>query len=322
VQDANQALYITIQKLKHQVNSQPQIQAWIAAHPDDAQTRRFGELQALGTELETTLIPMGIVRQDWQQNAAKLAGTGVEKGFTSSKNPFTGLTSWRTMLPRGAQDGMAKIFSRHRAAIWFLNTYQVGGWHPEIWPIAPTVLFGQMPLLSTIMIRLWAGIVTLPTLTGWLLGLGWLVGYTLVAMAIGFKSGFLTFDRQLHRLARSTGSLFLMPALVEEILFRVVLIPHPIEAATSRDIYVWTAISLGLFIIYHPLNALTLHKPGNPTFLDWRFLCLAGLLGGVCTIIYLMTGSIWGAVVIHWIVVVGWLKLFGGERRLGGNGFF
>ncbi len=321
VQDANQALYITIQKLKQQLNSQPQIQAWLTDHPTDLQTLRFRALQALGTELETTLTPLGIVRQDWQQNAAKLVGTGVEKGFTSSSNPFSGLTSWRTMLPRGAQDGMAKIFSQHRTTIWFLNTYQVGGLHPEIWPIAPTIILGQMPLLSTIIMRLWAGVMALPSLTGWLSILAWLIGYILLALAIGWRSGFLTVDRREPIWDRSIGYLFLMPALVEEIVFRLLLIPHPIELTGSKNIYLWMIISLALFIIYHPLNALTLHKPGNPTFMDWRFLCLTGLLGIVCTIVYLTTGSIWGAVVIHWLVVVGWLKLFGGERRLGGDGF-
>jgi predicted Abi (CAAX) family protease len=323
VQDANQALYVTIRQLNHQVKSQPQIQAWITNHPQHPQTLRFRQLQALGMELETNLAPFGIVRQDWQQNAAKLAGTNLEQGFTSSDNPILGLMSWRTMLPRGAQDGMAKIFSRRGAAIWFLNTYQVGGWNPDIIPIAPTVLFGQIPLLSTIVIRLWAGIVTLPNVAGWLAVLGLLIGYSLVALAIGFRSGFLTFDRKFSFLNRSLGAnirsivhLFFLPAVLEESLFRLLLIPHPIETAISGDIYLWLVISLGLFIIYHPLNALTFFKPGNPTFMDWRFLTLAGLLGIVCSIAYLLTGSIWAAVLIHWIVVVGWLKVFGGDRCL------
>ncbi len=332
VQDANQALYVTIRQLNQQVKSQAQIRAWLDTHPQHPQTVKFRELQALGTELETNLAPLGIVRQDWQQNAAKLAGTNLITGFTSSGNPILGLMSWRTMLPRGAQDGMAKIFSQRGAAIWFLNTYQVGGWNPDIFPIAPTVLFGQLPLLSTIVIRLWAGIVTLPNISGWLTVFGLLSGYSLVALTIGFKSGFLTFDRQFSRgfsrfsmaatkpmlgkNIRSLVHLFFLPALLEEILFRLLLIPHPIETAIASDIYIWLMISLGLFIIYHPVNALTFYQPGNPTFMDWRFLTLTGLLGIVCAIAYLLTGSIWAAVLIHWIVVVVWLKVLGGDRLL------
>ncbi len=323
VQDANQALYVTIRRLNREVRSQPQIQTWLDTHPQHPQTRRFRELQSLGAELETNLAPIGIVRQDWQQNAAKLAGTDLDRKFSSSGNPLLGLISWRTMLPRGAQDGMVKIFSRRKAAIWFLNTFQVGGWNADILPIAPTVLFGQIPLLSTIVLRLWAGIVTLPNLSGWLTALGLLGAYSIVALAIGFKSGFLTVDRQFGSLdlplIKKIGSLihlFFLPAVFEEILFRLLLLPHPIEIAIAGDLYLWSAISLGLFIIYHPLNALTFYKVGRPTFMDWRFLTLTGLLGVVCTIAYLLTSSIWAAVIIHWIVVMGWLKVFGGDRRL------
>jgi predicted Abi (CAAX) family protease len=319
VQDANQALYVTIRQLTRQVSAQPQIQAWIATHPQHPQTLRFRQLQALGADLETTLAPLGIVRQDWQQNAAKLAGIESSRGFTSSRNPLAGLVSWQTMLPRGAQDGIAKIFSRHGATIWFLNTYQVGGVNPDIFPIAPTIIFGQNPILSTVVIRLWAGLVTLPTLAGWLLTLQLLFGYAVVALTIGFKSRFLRFtslDDKLGKNIRSSIQLFLMPALVEEIAFRLLLIPHPIETATSSNIYLWSLIALSLFIVYHPFNALTLYKLGNPTFMDWRFLTLTGLLGGVCTIAYLTTSSIWSAVIIHWLAVGLWLKCLGGNRRL------
>jgi predicted Abi (CAAX) family protease len=323
VQDANQALYVTIRQLNREVRSQPQIGAWLDTHPQHPQTLRFRELQSLGAELEQNLAPLGIVRQDWQQNAAKLAGTSVNSEFNSSGNPFLGLISWRTMLPRGAQDGMAKIFSHRKAAMWFLNTFQVGGANPSIFPIAPTVLFGQLPLLSTIALRLWAGIVTLPTLGGWLATLGLLGAYSLAAISIGLKSGFLTLNRQFGTLnlllgqnIRSLLYLLFLPAIFEEILFRLLLIPHSIETAISSDIYLWSAISLALFIFYHPVNALTFYQVGHPTFMDWRFLTLTGLLGIVCTTAYLLTGSIWAAVVIHWIVVVTWLKVFGGDRCL------
>ena len=45
------------------------------------------------------------------------------------------------MLPRGAQDGIAKIFSKHGATIWFLNTYQVGGANSldRRWIVAQTI---------------------------------------------------------------------------------------------------------------------------------------------------------------------------------------
>jgi predicted Abi (CAAX) family protease len=319
VQDSNQALYITIEQLTDR-SSSPQIQAWLVAHPQHPQTLRFARLKALGADLKASLAPLGVIRPDWKKNAATLAGIDGAGEFTTSSNPLTGLMSWRTMLPRGAQDGIGKIFSSHGAGIWFLNTFQVGGWNPDIYPLAPTILFGQIPIVSTIVLRLWAGIVTLPTMSGWLWGLGLLIGYGIIACGFGFRSKFLSIDYQLDKSKLknilSLGHLFLMPALVEEILFRLLLIPHPIETATSTDIWIWSIVSLFLFIIYHPLNALTLYPPGKPTFMDWRFLTLAGLLGIVCTSIYSMSGSIWLSVLIHWVAVWCWLKLFGGEKSL------
>jgi predicted Abi (CAAX) family protease len=323
VQDANQALYVTIQRLNQQVRSQLQIQAWLDAHPQQPQTIRFSELQALGTDLATNLAPLGIVRQDWQQNAAKLAGINADREFASSDDPIAGLISWRTMLPRGAQDGITKIFGQHGAKIWVLNTFQVGGNNPDIFPIAPTIIFGQLPLLSTVVIRLWTGLITFPDLSEWLSTMGLLCAYAIVALTIGFKSKFLKFSNPIRTTKfisrgniRDLIQLLLMPALAEELVFRLLLVPHPIETATSGSIYLWSGISLGLFTIYHPLNAWLFYRVGNPTFMDWRFLTLAGLLGGICTIAYLYTGSIWAAVLMHWIVVVVWLKLLGGDRRL------
>jgi predicted Abi (CAAX) family protease len=99
----------------------------------------------------------------------------------------------------------------------------------------------------------------------------------------------------------------------------LLLIPHSIETATSPDIYFWAIISLIAFILYHPLNALTFYAAGKPTFIDWRFLTLAGLLGAVCSISYCTTGSIWPPVLIHWITVASWIKLFGGQKLLSKN---
>lgn len=323
VQDANQALYTTIRRLTDQIRSQPQIQTWLTAHPQDPQAQRFQKLQALSTELQQNLAPLGIVRSDWQQNAAKLVGINQNPSFQISSNPLVGLMSWRTMLPRGAQDGMGKMFNRLGAGMWFLNTYQVGGVNPDIVPVAPTILFGQIEILAKVVLRVWSGITTFPKSMGWLSTLGLLLAYGVIALGLGWKTRFLRFDNQFKgsRLHETlfVGKLFFLPALVEELLFRLLLIPHPIETAVSIDIVKWLLISLGVFIIYHPLNALTLYPAGKPTFWDWRFLTLTSLLGAVCSIAYYTTGSIWPPVIIHWIIVVGWVKVFGGKSLLVGR---
>ncbi len=71
-----------------------------------------------------------------------------------------------------------------------------------------------------------------------------------------------------------------------------------------------------MFIVYHPLNALSFFPRGLETFFNVIFLVLAALLGIVCSIAYIQSGSLWTAVGIHWFAVVVWLLLLGGYRKL------
>ena len=48
------------------------------------------------------------------------------------------LASWRTLLPRLANDVIARIFLQLGATLWVIRTNQVGGHDPDIEPIAPT----------------------------------------------------------------------------------------------------------------------------------------------------------------------------------------
>ncbi|MEL6500374.1 MAG: CPBP family glutamic-type intramembrane protease, partial [Cyanobacteria bacterium J06623_1] len=100
----------------------------------------------------------------------------------------------------------------------------------------------------------------------------------------------------------------------------------------SRSYLLWSGFSLLLFVIYHPLNALTFFPQGKETFFDPIFLSLAGILGLTCAIAYQQTGSLWLPVAIHqrsqqapsfyggvicdWLAVVFWLLCFDGLHRL------
>jgi predicted Abi (CAAX) family protease len=141
VQDANQALYATIKRIEAAIQTNPDIQDWLQRYPDHSQTRRFGKLVELGRSLERQLMPLGIVRSDWQQNAQTLAGTRPEANSLS--NFFAALTSWRSLLPRRAHDEIAQIFLKQGASLWLLRTNQVGGFDPDIEPRAPTALLGR-----------------------------------------------------------------------------------------------------------------------------------------------------------------------------------
>ncbi len=78
----------------------------------------------------------------------------------------------------------------------------------------------------------------------------------------------------------------------------------------------WAVLGLGIFVAYHPLNAVTFYRQGNPNFFNPIFLSLTEFLGLACTIAYFFTGSLWIVTLLHWLVVVVWLFGLGGEQKL------
>ncbi|WP_226591035.1 CPBP family glutamic-type intramembrane protease [Microseira wollei] len=142
---------------------------------------------------------------------------------------------------------------------------------------------------------------------------------TVISLPIGFYQGFLQVDilkASRIKVATIIGRTFFFPGVSEELFVRVLLLPHPSENASISAHWLWACISLAVFIVYHPLNALSFFPAGRPTFFNPVFLLLAALLGIVCTIAYLKSGSLWLPVAIHWLVVVVWLLLLGGYGKL------
>ena len=102
------------------------------------------------------------------------------------------------------------------------------------------------------------------------------------------------------------ASLFLAPALGEELLFRGLIIPRGGPKAR------WIALSASLFLLWHPLQAATIGPPWASAFLDPWFLAATAILGLALGRIYAATGSLWPCVLLHWLVVFGWKALLGG----------
>lgn len=160
---------------------------------------------------------------------------------------------------------------------------------------------------------------TFPTIKAWLIAAALLLLFTLFCLPVGLWCNFL----RIENLKASkkiifiivTGSL-LFPAISEELFFRVLFLPHPQENVTAATVWLWGSISLLLFIIYHPLNAVTFFPNGRKTSFNPVFLLLAAVLGIVCSIVYLQSGSLWLPVIIHWLVVVVWLVFLGGYKQL------
>lgn len=144
---------------------------------------------------------------------------------------------------------------------------------------------------------------------GWAIAL--LTIYGLVYLPIGLLSGFLQFDPQLSpwTIVQVMVGAVLMPGLNEELMFRILPIPHPQERVAAKTRWVWIGISWISFLLYHLL-------PWTPLFFrDPMFLLGAALVGSICTIAYLKTGSLWIPVFIHWQIVVVWLLFLGGLAR-------
>jgi predicted Abi (CAAX) family protease len=161
-------------------------------------------------------------------------------------------------------------------------------------------------------------IVTLPTLTNWLEVLFWLLIYASIVLPIGFMTKFLHWNCQISPktiIKIALISLF-APAILEEIFFRVFLLPDPAKQTSATTLCLFFVVSLIVFVIYHPLNAITFFPAGRKTFVKPVFLFGAALLGLICAIVYQKSGSLWLAVFIHWVVVVIWLIFLGGYEGL------
>lgn len=107
----------------------------------------------------------------------------------------------------------------------------------------------------------------------------------------------------------------LVPSLVEESVFRVLLQPPGMSLSMI-------VVTNGLFAAYHLIGAAAgehvFHRPGVVrTFQDPKFLSLAFVLGNLCSYSYRMANyGLWAPVLVHAIPVAVWLSMLGGEAVL------
>ena len=184
--------------------------------------------------------------------------------------------------------------------------------------IATNQIFIDSKLLDVVLSRIVISLFDLPTSIDWLVGLSILSIYTAIALPLGVWQGFLRWNSIASKatVIKISATSLIAPALLEELFFRAVLLPHPSENASLKTVAVCSIVGLLLFVIYHPLNGLTFFPKGRSTFLNPVFLILATLLGFACTIAYLYAGSILISVVIHWLTVIVWLLCLDGINRL------
>ena len=170
--------------------------------------------------------------------------------------------------------------------------------------------------------RVVAALRTLPDLRTWA-KCGILYGIFLAAaLLIGLLTGFLHPGvSQATPMAMIATSLivFVHPAFVEELIFRVVLLPRdPTSMPRGRAMGI-AVVALALYVGSHPLNAVLFRPEAAPVFENTVYLLVVTMLGLTCTAAYWISKSIWPAVTIHWLTVVLWLWLLGGQALLSGR---
>jgi predicted Abi (CAAX) family protease len=110
--------------------------------------------------------------------------------------------------------------------------------------------------------------------------------------------------------------LFVQPALVEEIVFRGLLLPRNGASLPRGRLVRVAGAALAVYVVSHPINARLFRPQVLGLFESTPYLVLATLLGLACTTAYLISRSIWPSVAIHWLTVVIWIWLLGGQALL------
>lgn len=153
-----------------------------------------------------------------------------------------------------------------------------------------------------------AGLRTVPGLFGWsraALEFLWAVPLLLVVAHLGGLVRLQSPPEASTALALA-ATLFLAPAFGEELLFRGLLIRRDRPGRGAMF------VSVLLFVLWHPLQALTIGPPWAAAFLNPWFLAAVAILGLALARIYAATLSLWPCVLAHWLVVFGWKALLGG----------
>jgi uncharacterized protein len=144
--------------------------------------------------------------------------------------------------------------------------------------------------------------------------------FLICAIPIGVLSGLLRPSLPHFsptEMALTSLLIFVQPALVEEILFRGLLLPRRTDSMSRGRLCVVAGAALVVYVAAHPLNALIFKPEVLTLFESPAYLVIAALLGLACTATYWISRSIWPPVAIHWMTVVAWIWLFGGRALLG-----
>ncbi len=149
-----------------------------------------------------------------------------------------------------------------------------------------------------------------PDATQWIAALRLAVPALAIVAALGFLAEWFVWSpvTDMTALLFTAGILFFVPALLEELVFRGVLLSW-LTQLTPR----WGAwLSTLLFVAWHPLQALTVGPPWADMFLRPSFWIATLILGIILSHIRIRSQSLWPVILIHWFAVLIWKSLLGG----------
>lgn len=163
---------------------------------------------------------------------------------------------------------------------------------------------------------------TAPTFRTWMDCAGLYAGFLLTVFLFRWRTRFPNFKFPLETPRNPFWlalGLFFHPSLTEEALFRVLLLPRPGAGTLRWKDAILAAMSLSVFVLWHPLNGVLFRKSARRLFKSAGFLLPAASLGLVCTLAYWISRSLWPPVAMHWLTVTGWFLFFGARRDLAGE---
>ncbi len=151
----------------------------------------------------------------------------------------------------------------------------------------------------------------IPTRRDWLELLGFAVVFIGLALPFGLIFGVISFQANpsLERVAIFTFYSIFIPAFAEEFVFRGLLLPDKERGMAWGS----AVVSVAAYVAWHPLVAWTILPSARALYFDPFFLVIVAGLGCVLTISVLRSRSLWPAVTFHWLVVVSWKAVLGGE---------
>ena len=160
------------------------------------------------------------------------------------------------------------------------------------------------------------GLLEWPTTDEWLISFLTLILYALIARWVGLRSGLIKRNKIAHSLWQRLFlglRVLIHPALVEESIFRGLLVPSPTISSWSSTVLAWHLGSLLLFVLAHPANSLFFRRRARHMFTHPLFLLLATYLGVCTSALYVYSQSLWPSILFHGIVVYVWLAYYGGH---------